>query len=178
MNKNIYKPISFWSWNGNLEKKELIKQIDWMHDQGIGGFFMHVRGSLGGEYLSEKWFDWVSSSFKDFNDYFANLGEKLTNSKEFVSVGVIYFIRSCYFSYKNQDSYNSIKDIKDSLTETCETLNRFHVPFNILDETLLEDDGSVSFNKFNLNLMSYDVVILPRVYTLSNNTTRLLKEFN
>ena len=50
-----YQPIPFWSWNDELEEEELRKQIHWMQDSGLGGFFMHARGGLQTEYLSEEW---------------------------------------------------------------------------------------------------------------------------
>lgn len=50
-----YRPIPFWSWNDELEIPELLRQIRWMHENGIGGFFMHARGGLKTPYLSEKW---------------------------------------------------------------------------------------------------------------------------
>ena len=50
-----WKPIPFWSWNDKLEPAELCKQIDWMKQNEIGGFFMHARGGLKTEYLSEEW---------------------------------------------------------------------------------------------------------------------------
>jgi hypothetical protein len=31
----------FWSWNGELEKKELLRQIDILKEMGMGGYFMH-----------------------------------------------------------------------------------------------------------------------------------------
>ena len=34
---NKYKPIPFWSWNNEFDEKELADQIQWMHDNGIGG---------------------------------------------------------------------------------------------------------------------------------------------
>ena len=37
-----YRPIPFWSWNDKLEPEELIRQIQWMNKNGMGGFFMHV----------------------------------------------------------------------------------------------------------------------------------------
>ncbi len=58
---NDYRPIPFWSWNDLLDIKELKRQIHWMKEQGIGGFFMHARGGLKTEYLSEKWFDAVQA---------------------------------------------------------------------------------------------------------------------
>ena len=61
---NKYKPIPFWSWNDELDEKELTNQIEWMHENGIRGFFMHARGGLTTPYLGEKWFNCVRSCLK------------------------------------------------------------------------------------------------------------------
>ena len=50
-----YRPVPFWSWNDQLNDQELLRQIRWMYNQGIGGFFMHARGGLKTPYLSEEW---------------------------------------------------------------------------------------------------------------------------
>ena len=50
-----YQSIPFWSWTDKLEPEELKRQIRWMKDMGIGGFFMHARGGLKTQYLSEEW---------------------------------------------------------------------------------------------------------------------------
>lgn len=50
-----YRSIPFWSWNDKLDMEQLKKQIHWMHDNGIGGFFMHARAGLQTEYLCEDW---------------------------------------------------------------------------------------------------------------------------
>ncbi len=55
-----YKPIPFWSWNDKLEIEELRRQIDWMYENEIGGFFMHARGGLKTEYLSDEWMQCIS----------------------------------------------------------------------------------------------------------------------
>lgn len=56
-----YQCVPFWSWNDELDEKELCKQIEWMRSAGIGGFFMHARGGLKTEYLGEKWFSCVKA---------------------------------------------------------------------------------------------------------------------
>ena len=56
-----YRPIPFWSWNDKLEKEELIRQINWMKEQGFGGYFMHARSGLITEYLSDDWFDCIEA---------------------------------------------------------------------------------------------------------------------
>ena len=61
----MYRCLPFWSWNDELEPDELVKQIDWMHENGVGGFFMHARGGLTTPYLGEKWFDCVAACEKE-----------------------------------------------------------------------------------------------------------------
>lgn len=55
------RSLPFWSWNGRLEKEELEKQIEWMKEKRFGGFFMHARGGLTTEYLSEEWFSAIKT---------------------------------------------------------------------------------------------------------------------
>ncbi|MBR7132380.1 MAG: hypothetical protein IKD04_02500 [Clostridia bacterium] len=65
-----WKPVPFWSWNDKLEPEELCRQIDWMQRNEIGGFFMHARGGLKTEYLSDEWMNCI----KTCADYAENLG--------------------------------------------------------------------------------------------------------
>ncbi len=64
-----YRPIPFWSWNEKLEVEETKKQINDMNNAGLGGFFMHARGGLQTEYLSDEWFENIRASLEE--------GEKL-----------------------------------------------------------------------------------------------------
>lgn len=56
-----YRAIPFWSWNNELDEKELLKQIDDMYEAGMGGFIMHARLGLTTEYLGEKWFSCIGA---------------------------------------------------------------------------------------------------------------------
>lgn len=58
---NEWRGKPFWSWNGKLEKDELIRQVGVMKDMGFGGFFMHSRVGLATEYLGEEWFDLINA---------------------------------------------------------------------------------------------------------------------
>ena len=58
---NRYKPMPFWSWNAKLEPEVLKEQIAEMKRNGIGGYFMHARGGLKTEYLSEDWMKCVEA---------------------------------------------------------------------------------------------------------------------
>ena len=60
-NLNRYKPIPFWSWNDELDEEGLCQRIEWMNENGVGGFFMHARGGLKTEYLGEKWFECIKA---------------------------------------------------------------------------------------------------------------------
>lgn len=51
----------FWSWNGKLDRAELLRQIDAIKDMGFGGFFMHSRTGLATEYLGQEWFDLINA---------------------------------------------------------------------------------------------------------------------
>lgn len=67
LNENIskYRPIPFWSWNDRLDPEELRRQIRAMRDASMGGFFMHARGGLETEYMSEEWFDAIEASIDE-----------------------------------------------------------------------------------------------------------------
>jgi hypothetical protein len=51
----------FWSWNGTLDKAELLRQIHVLHDMGFGGVFMHSRTGLVTEYMGDEWFDLINA---------------------------------------------------------------------------------------------------------------------
>lgn len=58
---NEYRGKPFWSWNGDLDKEELIRQIHILKKMGMGGFFMHSRVGLKTPYLGEKWFTLINA---------------------------------------------------------------------------------------------------------------------
>ena len=41
-----YRGAPFWAWNCRLEREELERQIDVLHEMGFGGFHMHVRTGM------------------------------------------------------------------------------------------------------------------------------------
>ncbi|MFX3635043.1 MAG: hypothetical protein ACE3L7_02545 [Candidatus Pristimantibacillus sp.] len=55
-----YRGKPFWSWNGKLEKEEMLRQIHVLKDMGFGGFFMHSRTGLATEYLGDEWFELIN----------------------------------------------------------------------------------------------------------------------
>lgn len=60
-----YRPAPFWSWNEKLDPVETRKQVREMESVGLGGYFMHARGGLQTEYMSEDWFDNIRAACKE-----------------------------------------------------------------------------------------------------------------
>ena len=48
-----YRGFPFWSWNGKLNDKILLQQIDTFKKMGYGGFHIHSRVGLEDEYMGE-----------------------------------------------------------------------------------------------------------------------------
>lgn len=57
-----YRPIPFWSWNEKLDCEQTRRQVRIMDEAGVGGYFMHARGGLLTEYMSDEWFDNVRAA--------------------------------------------------------------------------------------------------------------------
>ena len=60
-----YRGMPFWAWNAELDEDELVRQINFFHKMGLGGFFMHARGGLNTEYLGEKWFSCIRTCIQE-----------------------------------------------------------------------------------------------------------------
>lgn len=59
-----FRSAPFWSWNGKLCEKELVRQVRDMNEKGMGGFFMHSREGLETEYMSEEWMSCVKETVR------------------------------------------------------------------------------------------------------------------
>ena len=56
-----YRAAPFWSWNCELKKETLEKQIEIMHEMGFGGYYMHTRIGMATPYLSDEFMDLVGA---------------------------------------------------------------------------------------------------------------------
>ena len=52
-----YQPVAFWSFNDELDKEELSKQLEQLQNVGYSGGFLHSRVGLVTEYMSEEWLE-------------------------------------------------------------------------------------------------------------------------
>ena len=49
-----YRATPFWAWNCDLDRDELLRQIDIFKEMGYGGYHMHVRAGLSTPYMSDE----------------------------------------------------------------------------------------------------------------------------
>ncbi|MCQ2796755.1 MAG: hypothetical protein MJ213_05630 [Bacilli bacterium] len=122
---------------------------------------------------------WVKKNFKTFNDYFTELGYLLANSKEIVKVAMLHPIRSCYFNFnfnKRNEGWG-IKELDEGLDTALNVLDHNHIPFHLLDETILAKYGKIVNKELKCGLCSYKYLLIPRIYTMDKSTEKLLKEF-
>ncbi len=56
-----YRGTPFWAWNCDLDKDELIRQIDIFKEMGLGGFHMHVRTGMSTTYLSDEFMSLIKA---------------------------------------------------------------------------------------------------------------------
>ena len=56
-----YRCTPFWAWNCDLKKDELLKEIDFMREMGMGGFHMHTRVGMSTTYLSDEYMDFIKA---------------------------------------------------------------------------------------------------------------------
>jgi len=158
-NLTDYQGIPFWSWNNSLDEAALVKQIEEMHEAGLGGFIMHARTGLTTEYLGEKWFSCIDACLKKAKELGMNawvydengwpsgfVGGKLLETEEYRAQFLEYEVKSeydatAYGVYKKTESgYVRIKAAEAGLTEYhCVYLRTSPANTDILNPAVVEE---------------------------------------
>ena len=122
---------------------------------------------------------WIGDYFKEFNDYFTRLGYLLANSKELVRIGMLHPMRSAYFDYKDLDVLpgNGLEKLEKAFHKQLDMFAADQIPYHLLDETLLEEDGFVNGNKIGCGLCQYDYLVIPSCYTMGSHTEKLIRQY-
>ncbi|MBQ2704184.1 MAG: hypothetical protein IJF58_01395 [Clostridia bacterium] len=63
-----YRGTPFWAWNCELEKEELLRQLDVMKQMGLGGAHMHVRTGMATKYLSDEHMELIKACVEKCRD--------------------------------------------------------------------------------------------------------------
>ena len=138
-----YRPIPFWSWNERLDTEETRRQVRLMNDAGIGGYFMHARGGLQTEYMSDEWFDNIRAASDegkalgmyswayDENGWPSGFGDGRVSG-----LGLDYWQKSLHIELATADCAVSDENIllRDGYRYYYKT-NRFYV--DVLDERVI-----------------------------------------
>lgn len=66
---NSCRAFPFWAWNARLDAQEIKEQARQMHEQGMGGFFMHSREGLETEYMGKEWMDCVQTAVNEAKEH-------------------------------------------------------------------------------------------------------------
>ena len=61
--------VPFWSLNDELTPEEMRRQVRFMYEKKMKGFFLHARMGLTTEYLSEKWFSCIEAAADEADKY-------------------------------------------------------------------------------------------------------------
>ena len=56
-----YRGTPFWAWNCELDKEDLLWQIEQLKEMGFGGFHIHSRSGMATHYLSDDFFDLIKT---------------------------------------------------------------------------------------------------------------------
>jgi hypothetical protein len=56
-----YRGTPFWAWNTELDREELLRQIEIFRQMGFGGFHMHSRAGMATEYLGHEFMELVKA---------------------------------------------------------------------------------------------------------------------
>ena len=57
-----WRGAPFWSWNDDLDPREIRWQVREMKRGGLGGFFMHSRSGLITPYLGDRWMECIAAA--------------------------------------------------------------------------------------------------------------------
>ena len=50
-----YRGAPFWAWNNKLDRDQLLRQIDYFKQMGMGGFHIHCRAGLDTPYMGAEY---------------------------------------------------------------------------------------------------------------------------
>lgn len=158
---NKYRPAPFWSWNEKLDTDETAAQVREMEEVGIGGYFMHARGGLQTEYMSDEWFDNVKATLRegkklgmqswgyDENGWPSGFGSGLVNG-----LGLKY--QQKYLRYKETDTPVNNDNTITNLTHNNKNIHFYYEvnPFYVdtLDDEVISEFIRSTHNAYKENL--------------------------
>ena len=69
-----FRGMPFWSWNTQIKKEVIKKQISYFKEMGFGGYFVHVRTGLDTPYLKEEFLEDIAYTVEQGKHSFLKTG--------------------------------------------------------------------------------------------------------
>ena len=170
----------------DVTPKELKQLTEYLYANGLNISCQHLlpyseRGTRIHDFPAHYYKNnpWINENFKEFNDYFTNLGALFSEYQEQVRVAVIHPIKSCYFDYTRdvEDEELSKNEIDISLLELVKKLERNGINYHFIDETLLKKYGKCDKDKIVCGDCEYDYLIIPDMITLEPYTEQVIHSY-
>ncbi|MCF7931628.1 MAG: hypothetical protein K9K93_00480 [Acholeplasmataceae bacterium] len=119
----------------------------------------------------EPWIDHV----KDIFDWMANLNRQLSNGRIINRVGVLHPMMGVnaeqFFSPKQRHISNQFRVL-------VEALESAQIDFDLIDETLLATQGSVSDQKISFGHQAYEILIVAETTSIEPKTVQLIQDMH
>ena len=115
--------------------------------------------------------------FRVFNEYFARLGYIIANTRENYDVGIIHPLHSVYLDYFYEQDSEKLKGLENDFSELLLWLRKNGIQYQLIDETLLREYGSVEGEELVVGACRYSKIILPNMRSIEANTLNMLQKF-
>lgn len=123
-------------------------------------------------------------------DYVARTAYALRQGKAFTDILLLHPIQTGWITYTNFDetdlseltghhtmANDRIQAANDRFNALIEELLASHVHFDLGDELIVEEAGTIEEGQFVVGTAGYDTVVVPYCRTLQTSTVRLLEKF-
>lgn len=162
---------------------ELKRIADLQYASGVNTMCHHlyaysIRGQRKRDYPANysEHLPW-QEQFGDFVKYYNRLGALLSEGDENVNTLIIHPIHSDWLTYKREVDGASVEEIENGVHKIVCDFSDNQIPYHFGDETLMAKYAKVDGNKLIVGKMSYDFVVLPKIFTIDKSTACLLKDF-
>lgn len=168
----------------DVTPRELKRIAQWQYVNGVNRTCQHlypysVRGQRKRDHPAffSSCNPWTEKAFREFNDYFTNLGAMLSESEELADVGIIHPITSAYLTYNRRSDRRSVEPLETKFAELTERFGAANIGHHYIDESLLEKYGSAEGGRLRMGQRAYKYIVIPEMSNITSSTAALLKKF-
>ncbi|MCR5693630.1 MAG: hypothetical protein K6G89_01495 [Clostridia bacterium] len=166
----------------DVSPTELKRIADLQYSAGVNVMCHHlyaysIRGQRKRDYPANysEHLPW-QDAFGDFVKYYNRLGFTLSLGNENVKCLIIHPIHSCYLNYKRKEDRATTDELDNGIVNIMNYFSDRQISYHFGDESIMRRHGSVENGKLKIGLMTYDYVVLPKIYSLDSSTVSLLKK--